>query len=283
MLRFSLVLILILTPINLMSQSSESFRLMSFNIRYDNPHDSVRGDGWTAHRREKVVALIHHYEPSLLGIQEALPHQLDYLLKFLPNYKYIGQGRDGGKAGEYSAILYNASEFEVTENGTFWLSPTPEKPSKGWDADLPRIVTWGKFQSKKSGEHLYFFNTHFDHKGEVARAEAAMLLLKRIAAVAPEKPVVVSGDFNATPDSKPYEIITNGLFDAAKVSLKPVYGPEGTFSGFDLKDDKAFPRIDYFFVNNVEVRSYETITDYVGSKYPSDHLPVMIEIGLSSN
>lgn len=251
-------------------------KVMSYNIRYDNKNDADLGNGWEQHRREKVVALIRHYDPDLLGVQEALKHQIDYLLEQLPEYTFIGVGRNEGKMeGEFSAILYKKERFEPRRQNTFWLSTTPEKPSKDWDAALPRIVTWGYFHDKETNRNFYHFNTHFDHIGVQARAESAKLIVEKIKDIAGNKPVVLSGDMNATPDAEPYKILSNAFNDAAVISQKPPYGPEGTFSNFDLKPDNDFPRIDYIFVDNMAVLSYETIADFTGSKFPSDHLPVM--------
>lgn len=257
-------------------------KVMTFNIRYDNPNDrndAKQGNGWEEHRREHVVDLIRHYDPDLLGIQEAMKHQLDYLLEKMPEYDYIGVGRDDGKdKGEFSAILYKKDQFDLYDNNTFWLSETPDKPSKSWDAALPRVVTWGEFKDKSSGEKFYFFNTHFDHKGYQARVNSAKLINEKISQITDGKATILTGDFNAIPDEETYGILQNELQDARKISKKTAYGPEGTFSGFDVTSDKDFRRIDYVFVEDFDVISFETITDYRGSKYPSDHLPIMVKV-----
>lgn len=251
-------------------------KIMSYNIRYANVNDAEKGNGWEQHRREKIVDLINHYDPDLLGVQEALKHQIDYLLEELPEYAFIGVGRNEGKMeGEFSAILYKKGRFEPLKQNTFWLSTTPDKPSKDWDAALPRIATWGHFKDKENNNNFYYFNTHFDHIGQQARTESAKLIVEKINGIAGNKPIILSGDMNATPDTEPYEILSNALKDAAEISQKPAYGPEGTFSGFDLRSDEEFRRIDYIFVDNMAVLSYETIADFNGNKFPSDHLPVM--------
>ncbi|UII32478.1 endonuclease/exonuclease/phosphatase family protein [Fulvivirga ulvae] len=250
-------------------------KVMSYNVRYDNPSDADNGNGWKQ-RRDNVVKLIKHYNPDLLGVQEAMKHQLDYLLEELEGYDYIGTGRDDGKEkGEYSAILYKTSQFKLVEGGTFWLSQTPDKPSKAWDAALPRIATWAAFEVTDSHQRFYYLNTHFDHVGTEARANSAKLILEQLGKLTGAAPVVVSGDFNVTPDAEPYKILTSQLNDGRKESASEAYGPEGTFSGFELTADKDFPRIDYIFVKSMKVQAYETISDFFDDKFPSDHLPVM--------
>jgi endonuclease/exonuclease/phosphatase family metal-dependent hydrolase len=277
MLRTLIMLLLIATTLMAGAQNKRTpVKVMSYNIRYANKNDAEKGNGWEQHRREKIIDLINHYDPDLLGVQEALKHQIDYLLEELPGYAFIGVGRNEGKMeGEFSAILYKKERFEPLKQNTFWLSTTPEKPSKAWDAALPRIVTWGYFHDKENNSKFYYFNTHFDHIGQQARAESAKLIVQKIDEIAGNAPVILTGDINATPGAEPYEVLSSALKDAAEISQKPAYGPEGTFSGFDLKSDQDFPRIDYIFVDDIAVLSYETIADFNRNKFPSDHLPVM--------
>lgn len=253
-------------------------RVMTFNIRYDNPTDAEKGNGWKQ-RRENLVQLVRHYDPDLLGIQEAMKHQLDYLLAHLDGYEYIGVARDdGGEQGEYSAILYKVSKVTLVKDSTFWLSETPEKPSKAWDAALPRIATWGIFETKSENRRFLYVNTHFDHVGSVARANSSRLLVKKVEELAGGAPAIISGDFNATPEAEPYDILVAKFKDTRKESAAPAYGPEGTFSGFELKADADFPRIDYIFVKGFKVESHETVADFFNDKFPSDHLPVIAEL-----
>ena len=158
-------------------------RVMTFNIRFDNPGDGP--DAWP-HRKDLAASMIRFHRAGLIGVQEALKHQLDDLTARLPGYAWVGVGRaDGREAGEYSAILYRTDRFELMDDGTFWLSETPEVPgSKSWDAAIERIVTWAQFRDRETGKTFFHFNTHFDHVGQVARAESAKLILQRIAAQA---------------------------------------------------------------------------------------------------
>ncbi|MDZ7773711.1 MAG: endonuclease/exonuclease/phosphatase family protein [Balneolaceae bacterium] len=258
-------------------------RLMSYNIRYDNPGDGV--NRWEL-RRDRLVGLIRLHEPHFLGVQEALHHQLAWLDGELPEMAWIGVGRDDGEqAGEYSAILYDSTRFELVEDSdsTLWLSLTPGVTgSRGWDAALPRILTFGTFRERESGRRIMVFNTHFDHRGDTARAGSARLIAETVERMAgPEGlPAVVTGDFNATPDSEPYDRLTGGgLRDAFTESETPHVGPLFTFEGFEVGGSENPRRIDYIFVNGeVTVRSHAILSTYRDRRYPSDHLPVVADL-----
>ncbi len=151
-------------------QNERPLSAMSYNIKYDNPSDTL--NSWD-NRRDQIVNLISFYEPDFLGTQEGLYHQIQFLDNHLTKMQWIGVGRaDGAKEGEFSAIFYNTDRFELVANSdsTIWLSKTPDVPSKSWDAALPRILTWGKFRDRKTGNYVFVFNTHFDHRGERAQA-----------------------------------------------------------------------------------------------------------------
>lgn len=261
-------------------QQQDPVRIMSYNIRYDNPGDGL--NSWD-HRKDRIANQIKFYEPDFVGIQEGLVHQVRFLEEQLPHMERIGVGRDDGKeGGEFSALFYNTNRFELvpgTEQ-TYWLSETPSKPSKSWDAALPRIVTFGKFRNKNSGQELYVFNTHFDHRGVVARAESAKLILKTIEKVAGELPVVLTGDFNIVESSEPYRILTESfLSDAYYTSVLPSAGPSFTFSGFELPLPENTNRIDFIFVNEqVQVLKHAIIADFRDGRFPSDHLPVVADV-----
>ena len=150
---------------------------MTYNIRFDNPDD---GDNRWDKRKEFLADQIRSQEPDVLGIQEGLLHQVAFLAESLPDYEYVGVGRDDGKKkGEF----YNSRKLRLTDSGTFWLSETPSKVSVGWDAALPRICTWARFLPAAGGKSLVVFNTHFDHKGAKARYESARLILRKIAEI----------------------------------------------------------------------------------------------------
>jgi endonuclease/exonuclease/phosphatase family metal-dependent hydrolase len=261
-------------------------RIMSFNIRYNNTED---GENAWPNRKELVVSMIRSYKVDIVGLQEALKDQIDFLIHELTEFAWFGVGRDDGKEmGEYTAVLFRRDRLQLVDSATFWLSESPEAPGLGWDAVCNRTVTWGFFLDKHAGTSFYLFNTHFDHQGEKARKESALLLLSQLDVIADNEPVIVTGDFNATPSSSVYETLTQTsdfqegvtLLDTRKVSRNNPYGPNGTFTGFDINTSPSGP-IDYIFVNGrVEVLSHATLSDTFNGRYPSDHMPVLAEVVL---
>ena len=253
--------------------------VMSYNIRYANPDDGR--NAWSQ-RKEAVSHLVQFYGADLIGLQEVLYEQLTYLEDELTGYGRIGVGRDDGKqSGEYSPIFYAQEKLALLDQGTFWLSDTPERPSVGWDAALERIVTWGKFQHQASGDTLFFLNTHFDHRGEKARVESARLIQRWIKQQAAGHPIIVTGDFNADPTTEPYRVMTESeqLSDAMKISELPSVGPQRTFSGFAVTPELPGERIDYIFVSpDIQVLRHQVVSSHRAGYYPSDHLPVFAEL-----
>ncbi|MCP4976399.1 MAG: endonuclease/exonuclease/phosphatase family protein [Maribacter sp.] len=250
---------------------------MTYNIKYDNKKDTI--NNWND-RKESLISLIRHYQPSFIGTQEALHHQVIYIDNSLSNFSYIGVGRDDGKQkGEFTSIHYDSTKFKVLDRNTFWLSKTPEKVSVGWDASMERICTYGLFENLKTKERLYVFNTHFDHRGIKARAKSAKLIHKKIREVnKSDLPVVLMGDLNLRPEEKPIQFLKNKMQDGKDISMQPFYGPEGTFNGFNwnMKLDR---RIDYIFVQKFKVKAYIHIDDRMdNNKHISDHLPVLIVV-----
>lgn len=249
---------------------------MSYNIRYNNPNDGV--NKWND-RKEALVALVNHYEPLVFGIQEGLLSQVQFIRDQSGVYDYSGVGRDDGKnKGEFAAIFYNREKLTVLTEGTFWLSETPEKVSKDWDAALPRICSYAQFKINDSGKTFWFFNAHFDHIGKVARANSASLIVQKIKEIAGSAaPIILSGDFNATPSSQPILNITSYLKDAFTNTQKAFYGPVGTFSGFDTSA-RLEDRIDYIFYLNVTPKSLSHIDDRrKNGLWVSDHLPILFQ------
>lgn len=264
------------------AQSPASLRVMSFNIRYNNPGDSL--DAWP-HRKEGVAALIRFHDPDLVGLQEAQQGQLEDLQRALPEYAWFGVPRaDGGPRDEHTAILYRRDRLELLEQSTFWLSPTPEvRASRGWDANLPRIATWGRFRDRTTGRTLVHLNTHFDHMGVQARVESARLLKQRLAGIARGAPIVITGDFNAPPDSEPIRLLadtagTPRLRDAFAAAQEPAYGPNSTWNAF--RQIEPGRRIDFVFVGDgVRVLEHAILSETLpNGRFPSDHLPVLAEL-----
>ena len=260
---------------------SQQMNIITFNIRYNNPGD---GENAWPNRVEMVGNLLRFYDPDIFGMQEALIGQIEDVQNQLPDYKWFGVGRDDGKqAGEFSPLFYNPAKFILLDHNTFWLSPTPDKPSKGWDAALNRIVTWGKFQSKVTGKQFLVFNTHFDHVGVEARKNSATLIKKKIQEMTEGKnlPVILTGDFNLTPDEEPIKMLKQYLSDSREVTEEPPFGPVGTYNGFDIGADLSSRRIDYVFVHGgIEVLEYAALSNFSNHRFPSDHLPVFVQVQL---
>ena len=251
--------------------------IMSYNIRYDNNWDVK--NSWSI-RKKKVIQIFGQYEPSIMGVQEGLLNQVQYIDSCLANYDYVGVGREDGKErGEFCVIYFDTTRYVVSKHSTFWLSETPDTISVGWDAALERICTYGLFKDKKTADEFWVFNTHFDHMGSIARERSSGLILDRINKVNHRSlPVIVMGDFNSVPDSPPINTIRTEMSDALKISLEELQGPIGTFNGFD-PDLPIERRIDYIFTRDIKVLSYMHINDRLNNnRHISDHLPVMIKI-----
>jgi endonuclease/exonuclease/phosphatase family metal-dependent hydrolase len=259
--------------------AAQTVKAMTYNLRLDIASDSL--NRWDL-RKENVAALIRYYEPDFLGTQEGLFHQLVYLDSTLADYEYVGGGRNDGKQkGEFSALFYHAGRYRVLLDSTFWLSETPGLPSKGWDAALNRVCTYALLENKESGEKYWVFNTHFDHVGERARAESVRLILAGIRRVSAERdhPVILTGDLNLEPGEAPVSEVTAVLSDAYTASEIPPYGPVGTFNAFRFEKVPE-RRIDYVFFSPADFRArrYAAIDDFTDFRYPSDHMPVLVEL-----
>lgn len=255
-----------------------SFNIMTYNIRMNTPDDGV--NAWPL-RKEKVAGLIKFHQADIFGVQEALIVQMNDLKNSLPEFDSYGVGRDDGKeAGEFMTIFFRKSRFEKLESGTLWLNESTDKPGLGWDAVCNRTCTWIKFKDLSTKKVFYHFNTHFDHRGKVAREESAKLILKFVAEINKVNlPVILTGDFNSTKEAAPIQKILTVLFDTRDKCETTPYGPTGTSGGFDVK---IMPNvIDYIFINDkVKVIRHGVLSDSFGLYYPSDHLPVLAEIVL---
>ena len=272
-------------------------RGMSYNIRYNTVAD---GESAWPNRRDALASQVRFNRPEIGGLQEVLAGQLRDLEQRLPEYTFVGVGRDdGAEAGEFSPVFFDGNRFTMLDGGTFWLSETPEVPgSVGWDASLPRIVTWVQLADSVSGRTVIFFNTHFDHQGQVAREQSAILMRQRIADLAgPDALFVITGDFNVTPDNPAYASMTEGALpipvdDALGKTMTPHHGPEETYFGFTVTCDRATPpllggstvtprRIDYIFVAPaLQVRRHATLTGSRDGRYLSDHQAVLADLVL---
>jgi len=258
---------------------AQNVDVITYNIRLNTPSD---GENAWPKRSDQVIALLQFHQPDIFGLQEALIDQIDDIQSKMSKMKWIGVGRDDGKKkGEYSPIFYDAEKYQPVKQGNFWLSETPTNPSLGWDAKYNRVCTWAIFETDKKERKFLVLNTHFDNEGSKARVESAKLILKKIKELNTENlPIILTGDFNTTPDQLPVVTISKELSDARGASKKLPYGPAGTFNDFNfsslLKD-----RIDYIFVNDkVEVKRYAVLSDSKDLHYPSDHLPVFVSLDL---
>lgn len=257
--------------------AGQSFKVMTYNIRYDNPSDGV--NAWP-NRKDKLFNLLKIYDADIIGIQEALSHQVTDITAFFSDYTYVGVGRDDGvERGEYAAIIFKKIRFEVLDQNTFWLSEFPQQPgSKSWDAAITRVATWALLKEKTSGRKFLVVNTHFDHVGKEARRQSAELLKQKITELARDVPAVITGDFNFTREEEPYQIMTDG---ALVELIDPAPVPAGTFCSFDVNSIEC-KAIDYIFLTNEwRADSYKVIADNNGKYYPSDHLPVMVTLSFT--
>lgn len=259
-------------------QAAEPFTAATWNLRLNTPVDGP--DAWPK-RKDAVRALIRDHGIDLLGTQEGLIDQIEDLAE-MPGFAHIGVGRDDGRrGGEHAAIFYRSARFELLAHGDFWLSETPDRPSKGWDARCcNRLASWARLRDRQSRQAFFVFSVHFDHEGVVARRESARLMLRKMREIAGDGPVLCLGDFNATPDAEPIRILAGAMRDARQVSATPPDGPEGTFNGF-RHDAVPTDRIDYIFVGpRWRVLRYAALTDRQAGRYPSDHLPVVTRVVL---
>jgi endonuclease/exonuclease/phosphatase family metal-dependent hydrolase len=261
---------------------------MTFNIRYDNPADGP--DRWEL-RRDRVAGIIRENGVDIAGVQEALRGQIADLEERLRDYAWFGVGReDGRERGEFVPIFYRSGRFERLDRGTFWLSDRPETPgSRGWDASMPRTVTWLRLKDCRTGGPLLAVNAHFDQRGVKARTHSARRLLDWIAEHVGDGPVVVTGDFNCVAASTPHRILTGqegdgtrkdhrfALADARQASVTGHRGPDSTWNGF--REIVPNRQIDFIFVGGpVEVRSHRILDERRDGRFASDHLPVVAEV-----
>ncbi|KON83562.1 hypothetical protein AF332_27550 [Sporosarcina globispora] len=281
---------------NLLSGASESFaaihkgqasemdlRVMTYNLRYLNNKD-VSPHTWEE-RRPTIRQVIHNEKPDIFGTQEAVYEQIKDLETDLPQYEWIGVGREGGSKGEYMAVFYDKNRFSPIEYDHFWLSDTPDViGSTSWGNTIPRMVTWVKFLDTKTGQHFYFVNTHFDHRSAEAREKSAALIVEKIQEFDPELPILLTGDFNESPDSKPYQLLTTeGPFvDLWKVAETRINEELGTANAFqDPTGGGPERRIDWILSKgNVVTKTIEIVNYQKNGQFPSDHYPVITDVTL---
>jgi len=257
---------------------AQDLKVLTYNLRYDTEKDGA--NRWD-NRKDFLISQLQFYQPDVFGTQEGLLHQLQAIRGGLEDYDFIGKGRDDGdEEGEFSAIFYNHYAVNLLSENTFWLSETPKVPSKGWDAAIKRVCTYGLFESRNEGKKFYVFNTHLDHIGETARKESVKLILKRIESINTARfPVIIMGDFNLEPDHEAIVGLSQVMQDAHTLAGSAAFGPEGTFNGFE-PDKKVTRRIDYIFLSpsDFKLLKYGILTATIEGRHPSDHFPVYTEL-----
>lgn len=232
-----------------------TINVATFNMRYDNPDDSL--NNWQ-YRKERIAQFIKDQKVEIVGTQELLQNQVDDLKALLPEYDMVGVARDNGKdEGEYAAIFYLRDRFDALDSNNFWLCENPDSVGmKGWDAACTRIATWAKLQDKATGKIFMAVNTHFDHVGEVARRESALLIISKIKEIVGDRPALLTGDFNVDSTSNAYETITTNEFvlnDSRKVA-KAVEGADYTWHDFGKLPAEERGIIDFIFTTpSIEV------------------------------
>jgi len=287
------------------SLAQETLRVATYNIRNDNQGDQTKGNGWQQ-RLPTMVQLLRYQEFDVFGAQEVLHNQLINLLDSLPQYAHVGVGRDDGQTkGEYAPIFYNRDRFEVLSSGHFWLGEVTDRPTKGWDAALPRICTYAQLEDQKSGKKLWVFNLHLDHVGKLARENSCKLVLTKVKELTSNEPVMLMGDFNVDQNNAIYGILNKSGLVQDAYELAPLkYATNGTFNAFD-PNLKTNSRIDHIFLTgHFQVSKYAVLTDTYRSipkeveevkkgdfpkelsftestaRLPSDHFPVVIHVTL---
>ncbi|MFW6222165.1 MAG: endonuclease/exonuclease/phosphatase family protein [Bacteroidota bacterium] len=271
-----------------------SLDVISFNIRFNNPGDGI--NRWD-NRKNMVAEYLQEQSADVIGMQEVLHNQITDLEKMLENYDYVGKGRDDGKSkGEYSPIFYQTENLSLLDYSQFWLSETPqETASIGWDAAITRIATWAHFQHKETGNDFYVFNTHFDHRGNVARQKSPGVIAKMITEIAGGKPVIVTGDFNIRKDAEYagldlYENLQNvfkeqaGLVNSQYISSAELPLYTSTFNGYqpDWEERATENPIDHIYVSkHWNVDQYRIDHQVKDSIFISDHWPVVVSVNLN--
>ena len=264
------------------TEKNTALNVMTFNIRYDAAGDSL--NNWK-YRKDVAAKLIKANDADIVGTQEVLLNQLNDLKERLPEYNAVGVGREDGKEeGEFCALFYKKDKFEEVKSGNFWLSETPDVPgSLGWDAACKRVATWAVQKDKVTGKQFIAINTHLDHVGVVARKEGGDLMLKRAGELGKQLPVVLTGDFNVTPESETVKNITDTtkefyLVDSRNIAAK-TEGTDWTYHDFGRLPEDKRELIDYIFVSkDITVSDYKVLPEKTDDIFTSDHKAVLANI-----
>lgn len=268
---FALMAALVVLPVGLHAGKKQpaSITVISYNIRLGAANDGT--NSWK-YRYPASAMMIVDQKPDIFGLQEAYDYQVKYLEDYCPGYTSVGVGREDGRhKGEHMSIFYNKKTIRLLKWGTYWLSETPEKPSKGWDAACKRTATWALMKDRRSGKKFYYVNTHLDHVGWEARKKGLALIVNRIAEMNPRNlPMVLTGDFNMTIDRPEFDDLKKILLNTRETAVKTDH--HGTFNDWGKADDI----IDHIWYKGFgSCTEYETITKpYMDRAYISDHYPV---------
>jgi endonuclease/exonuclease/phosphatase family metal-dependent hydrolase len=258
------------------SAHAQPLRVMTFNIRMITEAD---GPNHWEHRRDLVVAMLRAEQPDVIGTQELIKRQGDEIVAALPEYAWLGEGRRGGSDDEHMGIFYRKDRLRVLESGNFWLSDTPEIPgSITWGNIYPRMVTWARFERLADGARFTLYNTHLPYReaDEAARIRCVELILARLNALPENERVIITGDFNTSPESRVHAMLTESFKDAWIAAPRRT-GPEGTFHDFKGLAER---RIDWILVRGLQPNWARTITTHRDERYPSDHFPLLVELDL---
>ena len=246
----------------------------TMNVGTYNIWCGVHDDGplpWKV-RCQRIAALIRFHDYDIIGMQEVRPEQMADLRTALPEFTAVGTGREGINQGEHSPVFFRTDRFALLDSGTFWLSETPEKVSRGWDADYNRICSWVKLRDRQSKKEFFYFNTHLDHKGKAAREEGVKLLIEKIHEIAGKKaPAIVGGDFNTPVDSPIFKPLTKYMVSARAKAATTDH--KGTFNGFGSAPDTIV--IDHlYYRGKLKCQLFATLDGNYGAPYISDHYPI---------
>lgn len=274
--RWSLVLAGLLGLASMQARATDPLSVMSFNIRLPAESDGV--DYWET-RKPLAVRMLREQQPDVIGLQELMKAQADYLARELPQYAWFGRGREADGGGEHMGVFYRKDRLKVIESGDFWLSDTPDVAgSITWGHPHPRMVTWALFEQRSDGRRFYLFNTHLPYRDEdeATRLKGAQAIARHLATLPDDVPVVLTGDFNTTPDSDAHAVLA-GILQDAWTTAPRVEGIDATFHGFTGKADR---RIDWIFVRGAQLESITSVTTRWNNRYPSDHFPLVATLRL---
>lgn len=268
-----MILAAMLAALSLSAKDDGTLTVMSYNIRNGEAEDGL--NSWQ-YRYPASAMMIDDQKPDIFGIQEAYDYQFKYLKEYCEDYDGVGVGREDGKlkgkkSGEIMAIFYNKKTVSLLKWGTFWLSETPEKPSRGWDGACTRTATWALMKDKRNGQKFYYVNTHLDHVGRQAQENGLKLIVERIGSINPEGyPMVLTGDFNVTPEDPVLEGL-NELMKSARATAA-VTDNDRTYNGWG----KASTVIDHIYYKGFSsCPVFEAVRKpYMERTFISDHFPV---------